>query len=366
MKKILSLMLFIWVFCFFGMVSVKAINMTVSSNTVTAGDSFTINFSDAKISMESPLYEFSYDNMSNLEKVGNPVGFSGFDRLSFTATSGSITFKAKEVKTDYTVNFQIKDLNNEEIKTVSVNVKTKQAPVVTPSIPTPEVTPAPKSNNANLKALEIRGNDDSEVILSPNFSSSVYEYQATVDATVKTILINPTPEDSKANVVISNNAMDELKAGENNQITITVTAEDGTKKAYVVNVKREALTADAFLKSLTVKESKDFKFKEDKFSYNVKVASSVNRLTLDYETSSEDAVVNINGNMNLKNGSKVKILVTAEDGTKKEYVLNIVKETKTTKKVSVNVTAEKNPLVIMALSMVGFGLIGAIIYVIKK
>lgn len=364
MKKILSLMLFIWVFCFFGMVSVKAINMTVSSNTVTAGDSFIINFSDAKISMESPLYEFSYDNMNNLEK-GNPVGFSGFEKLSFTSNTGSVSFKTKDTKSNYTVNFQIKDLNNEEIKTVSVNVKTKQAPVVTPSTTT-TTTQAPKSNNANLKALEIRGNDDSEVILSPNFSSSVYEYQATVDATVKTILINPTPEDSKANVVISNNAMDELKAGENNKIMITVTAEDGTKKAYVVNVKREALTADAFLKSLTVKESKDFKFKEDKFSYNVKVASSVNRLTLDYETSSEDAVVNINGNMNLKNGSKVKILVTAEDGTKKEYVLNIVKETKTTKKVSVNVTAEKNPLVIMALSMVGFGLIGAIIYVIKK
>ena len=363
MKKILSLMLFIWVFCFFGMASVKAVKITITGNDkVALNKTIDITFTVSEYNGVSGNLNIDYPSSLLQCNSDCPKSKKVEGNMSFTYQFRAIA-NGKAV-ISVTSNYNGADTSKEIIVGT---VDPAPAQPTQPAQPTTTTTTqAPKSNNANLKALEIRGNDDSEVILSPNFSSSVYEYQATVDATVKTILINPTPEDSKANVVISNNAMDELKAGENNKITITVTAEDGTKKAYVVNVKRETLTADAFLKSLTVKESKDFKFKEDKFSYNVKVASSVNRLTLDYETSSEDAVVSINGNMNLKNGSKVKILVTAEDGTKKEYVLNIVKETKTTKKVSVNVTAEKNPLVIMALSMVGFGLIGAIIYVIKK
>ena len=55
--------------------------------------------------------------------------------------------------------------------------------------------------------------------------------------------------------VISNNANEELKAGEDNKITITVTAEDGSKKAYNINIKREALTSDATLKSLEIEEA---------------------------------------------------------------------------------------------------------------
>ncbi len=363
MKKFLNLFLFISVFCFFGVIRVKAINMTVTSNSITAGNTFTINFSDATISSKDSLYEFSYNNMGNLEKVGNPVGFSGFDKLSFTATSGSITFKAKDIKSDYTVTFSIKDLNNGETKTESVNVKTKQAPATTSTTTT---TQAPKSNNANLKTLEIIGSDDNNVDFSPSFSSNVYEYSATVDATIKMVTINATMEDSKANMVISDNAMDELKAGENNKITITITAEDGTKKAYVINIKREALTSDATLKFLSIKEVEDFVLEEDKFNYNVKIKNSVTKLTLDYEASSSDAIVSINGNGDLKNGSKVKILVTAEDGTKKEYILNIIKDKETTKKGTINVPAEKNPLIIMAFSMIAFGLVGAIIYVVKK
>ena len=58
-----------------------------------------------------------------------------------------------------------------------------------------------------------------------------------------------------------------LKAGkytlylkrEDNKITITVTAEDGSKKAYNINIKREALTSDATLKNLEIEEIEKFK-----------------------------------------------------------------------------------------------------------
>ena len=72
----------------------------------------------------------------------------------------------------------------------------------------------------------------------------------------------------------------------------------------------------------------------------------------------------VDGNKDLKDGSKVKITVTAQDGTKKVYTLEISKETE--KKETNDVVVEKNPLIIMGLSIIAFGLIGGIVYVIKK
>ena len=89
------------------------------------------------------------------------------------------------------------------------------------------------------------------------------------------------------------------------------------------------------------------------------------KLTINYVLDDENASVDIEGNKNLKDGSVVKVIVTAQDGTKKVYTLNISKETEVKKQTS-NIAVEKNPLIIMGLSIIAFGLIGGIIYVIKK
>lgn len=369
MKKSFYFLCLIITIMFVGMINVKCASLSVNADKINASTStrdytFTLNFSGTT----NNEWKLSYDNEIY------PVGTNPIANGKLSSDSGSITFavrKGLNLVQDKVVNITVQNINNTgDIATASITILKNQNPTTTtttkPSTTT-TTTQAPKSNNANLKTLEIKGNDDSDVILTPNFSSDVYEYSATVDASIKTININATMEDSKSNMVISNNATDELKAGENNKITITVTAEDGTtKKAYVINIKREALTADATLKSLLIKECSDFAFKSDKFSYTIKVKETVSKLTIDYVTSSENALVSISGNEDLKDGSKVKILVTAEDGTKKEYILNIKKESKTVKENTSNINIEKNPLIIMALSMVAFGLIGGIVYVIKK
>ena len=45
---------------------------------------------------------------------------------------------------------------------------------------------------------------------------------------------------------------------------------------------------------------------------------------------------------------------------------NIIPQETNSKKKVANVAAEKNPLIILGLSMVAFALVGGIIYVIKK
>lgn len=350
MKKFLRLVLVIMVALTFKIIDVKA-EASITKDTFTW--SGINNYSSCKLKCTSGITDGDDITSANVLKKAN----------------GSVKFKTS--KTVTCTIYLSKDLTGNDTdldivsRTYSSAPPKTQAPSTTQAPQTTKMQEAPKSNNANIKSLTIKGNDDSDVVLSPVFNPGVYDYEATVASNVKTVSITPILEDAKANAVISNNANEELKAGEDNKITITVTAEDGSKKAYNINIKREALTSDATLKSLEIEEIEKFKFDKEKFTYNVKIDKNIKSLTIIYELSDENSTINIEGNSELKNGSIVKLIVTAQDGTKKVYTLNIIKETNKKKNVT-SVTAEKNPLIILGLSMVAFALVGGIIYVIKK
>lgn len=350
MKKFLRLVLVIMVALTFKIIDVKA-EASITKDTFTW--SGINNYSSCKLKCTSGITDGDDITSANVLKKAN----------------GSVKFKTS--KTVTCTIYLSKDLTGDDTdldivsRTYSSAPPKTQAPSTTQAPQTTKTQEAPKSNNANIKSLTIKGNDDSDVVLSPVFNPGVYDYEATVASNVKTVSITPILEDAKANAVISNNANEELKAGEDNKITITVTAEDGSKKAYNINIKREALTSDATLKNLEIEEIEKFKFDKDKFTYNVKIGKNIKNLTIKYELSDENSTVDIEGNSKLKNGSVVKVIVTAQDGTKKVYTLNIQKEINSKKKVA-NVAAEKNPLIILGLSMTAFALVGGIIYVIKK
>lgn len=402
MKRFLYTLVIVFVVGFVGILNVEAIKISAPKE-VEAGKQIKVEFTEATISSvtDGALYEFGNNAQSNLTRTA----FNGFSEvhggLFFTSKEGYATYSTKEINEDYTVVFSIKDLNNNSVQSAEVKVKSKK-PTTKPTsssstTTTTTTTTKKKSNNANLKSLEIKvaekiSTEDKKeevtttknssitttkkeesttqiielVNYSPNFKADVYKYEATVASNVKKVTINATMEDDKANMVISDNASKELKSGENNEIIITITAEDGTKKAYVINIKREALKSDATLKGLAIEEAPEFKFESNKFSYKVNVDKDVDKLTISYELSESNSKAEIMGNEELEDGSKVKILVTAEDGTKKEYILNIVKDVVTTTSTIEKVEPEKNPLIIMGLSVIAFALIGAIIYVAKK
>lgn len=363
MKRVLSCLIFASVFMFVGMIGVKAINITITgNNTVNLNKTIDITFTISGYSDNIGRGTVTIDYPSNLLRCNSNcprsvevTGNTSFTYQFIAIANGTATIKALNYNGD------------DATKTITIgssNPKPPQSSSTTTTTTT--TTQAPKSSNNNLKTLKIMGDDGNEVVLSPSFSSNVYTYEANVDSTVRTISIDATLEDEKANMVISNNANDELVAGENNRITITVTAEDGSKRAYTINIAREALTADATLKELIIREVKSFKLEDDKFTYNVKIKKGISELTLNYVLQDENATVEIEGNENLKDGSKIKITVTAEDGTKKVYTLNISVESDEKKKDTSSVEVEKNPLIIMGLSVIAFGLIGGIIYVIRK
>lgn len=372
MKKTLNYLLVLFIFMFVGMISVNATNMKLDPETIEVGKNSTLTISNPTRTGD---YKISYDK--SILEAKNNCGTSDFVLQNKVKEGCTIVFTAKKnlsLTENKKIEIKLSDDGGSTPEVKTLTVKANTTTIITPS-PSPSTTTQTttstakaKSNNAKLKELKITSEDKVELSYTPKFSSSINEYSLNVDGSISRVIINATLEDSNATLVISDNVKSELVAGENNKITITVLAEDGqTKNTYTINVLRDALETDATLKSLKIKEYPSFKFTADKFSYNVEVDSSVKKLTFDYTLASDKSSVEISGNDELKDGSVVKLTVTSEDGSKREYKFTVIKtkKTSTTEKV-VTVSSNKNPLIIIGLSLIAFGLIGGIVYVAKK
>lgn len=169
--------------------------------------------------------------------------------------------------------------------------------------------------DATLKELKI---DNYDI----DFSKEVTDYEITVLKNVDKLDVTATPTDSDADVKID--MPNTLEIGKNT-ITITVT-NDGNTKTYTIKVNKldQEDKALANLKSLTI-AGYDIDFKEDRYEYDLKIGD-LNVLDIDYETVSPDATVLITGNMDLVNGSIVKVRVTYSSGLTNVYRLNIIKD----------------------------------------
>ena len=123
---------------------------------------------------------------------------------------------------------------------------TYTAPSTTPTVTEPEVVEVPKSNNTNLSSIEL---SDGTI----EFNKDVLEYKIKVKNKVNKITVNALAEDEKA--TIDGIGEHDLKVGLN-ELKITVKAEDGSVKEYVLKVTREK-------KKVVKKEEKKEKTKEN-------------------------------------------------------------------------------------------------------
>ena len=200
MKKFLRLVLVIMVALTFKIIDVKA-EASITKDTFTW--SGINNYSSCKLKCTSGITGGDITGGNVLMKANGSVKFG---------TSKTVTCTIYLSK-DLTGNDTDLDIVS---RTYSSTPPKTQAPSTTQAPQTTKTQEAPKSNNANIKSLTIKGNDDSDVVLSPVFNPGVYDYEATVASNVKTVSITPILEDAKANAVISNNANEELAIIYNN------------------------------------------------------------------------------------------------------------------------------------------------------
>ena len=170
-----------------------------------------------------------------------------------------------------------------------------------------------KSSDTTLKNISVSN-------CSINFSKDIREYNLEVSNNIEKIEIEAEASDSKAVVTIPSDL--KLKLGEN-KFEIIVTAEDGTKGSYILNIKRleRVLSNNSKLKLLTI-EGYDISFESDTLTYDLEKIST-QKLEIKADAEDEKSKVNIHGNDSIGLNDAVVIEVTAEDGTVTNYILYV-------------------------------------------
>lgn len=163
--------------------------------------------------------------------------------------------------------------------------------------------------------------------LNPSYVASTRSYNVDVTKDIDKITINAVKnnETQKVTGVVKDYA---LKFGEN-KFTITVVAENGSSKDYVITVNRQdTRSTNNNLKSLEIEEGKlNKEFKSDVLEYQMKVLYDVTKLNIKYETEEEHAKVVILGDVSkLKEGeNNITLKVTSEKGDVKEYKIIVTR-----------------------------------------
>ena len=179
---------------------------------------------------------------------------------------------------------------------------------------TPVSIRIPSSINT-LSALSVSG-------ASLDFSSSKTTYDLTIDDTTTNISANKT--DSNSTITGTGNKT--LNYGKNTFV-VTVTAENGSKKNYTINITRpDDRNTNNNLSSLNLSEGK-ITFDKNKINYEIVVENEIDKITIEGKVEDSKAKVEGLGAKNLVVGNNTfTIKVTAENGSVKEYKVVIIRQ----------------------------------------
>lgn len=263
------------------------------------------------------------------------TGSTKYDWVEGFAPRKVSTLKRAELKVDgnacgygiYTYFVKFKELSNiiaendtppADNNTTNNNTSTNPNPTTPPTTTTttdPNAPIDPNKKEITLSKLTIK-----DVDLA--FEPAKKEYAFEVDADVTSLEIEAIPENETITVITSTNAK-ELKEGEN-LVTITLNDEQGNTNTYNLKVtKLKAKSNNNYLASIVI-TGHQFNFDASTFEYTLAIKKE-KMLDIQVVTESELATYDILGNANLDDGSTITIRVTAEDGTSRDYIINIVK-----------------------------------------
>lgn len=168
-----------------------------------------------------------------------------------------------------------------------------------------------KSSNSYLSFLSISG-------ASIDFKSNITEYNIdSLDQSV--ITINATS--SVASSTITGDLGEQKLEYGKNIFKVTVTSEDGNSTTYTINIYRPS--GNSSLDSLSV-EGTNVEFNSEKLNYDLIINSDKTNITA--TASSSTSKVEGTGEKKLAYGkNEFKIIVTAENGSERTYILNITR-----------------------------------------
>lgn len=168
-----------------------------------------------------------------------------------------------------------------------------------------------KSSNSYLSFLSISG-------ASIDFKSNITEYS--IDSLDQSVITISATSSIASSTITGDLGEQKLEYGKN-IFKVTVTSEDGNSTTYTINIYRPS--GNSSLDSLSV-EGTNVEFNSEKLNYDLIINSDKTNITA--TASSSTSKVEGTGEKKLAYGkNEFKIIVTAENGSKRTYILNITR-----------------------------------------
>ena len=319
----------------------SSVYISAARETTTATISGDVGKHDLKIGKNQFIIRVTAENGNKKVYTINITRESGKSTnnylKSLTLSNGNINFK--KATTTYNVNVD----NNVDKVTIGADLEDSKSSfengfgprVVNLSLGNNTVYIKVRSESGQVRTytLYINRNDgrDSDsslknITLSSgkiSFDKDTLEYKVTVEYNIDKMKIEATPNSAKSKVTINGN--EDLSVGDN-VFKISVEAENGKVTVYTITVIRkeqgQEISNNNNIKAITIKNH-SIDFKSNVYKYTVK--TNEDELDLTITLDDENATYKIIGNSELKNGSEVKIKVTAENGDEKTYTLVVKK-----------------------------------------
>ncbi len=335
MKKRVTLILFMFMFCFVSIDNLQA-KSTYSCNKEVPVDGYIT----CSVTVDNDAVKIESDGNVNIYDLKGEKYSKISDYQAVFYESGTVVFGPADDKySKYIISLLTEDGRPYGSDTrVNVIAKTTVKPTTT-------TTTKSLSSNNYLSTITVDGEE------IKNFSKNTSKYFVKVENDVSTISIEAEAEDEKAKVEID--GPDTLKIGDN-EYTISVTSENDTTKFYKVIVTRKEAdeSSNTDIDNIKVK-GYNLNFDKNSKTFYLSINKNTTKLNIEVTLDDEKSNYEIKGNENLKDGSIVKIIVTAEDGSTDTYRIIIQKDSKS------NV-----PLIIILISSII--IIGIVVFVLIK
>lgn len=297
----------------------QASNFSVSLRpnpiTIQPNQEFTVNVNVSNVNNLITLEgNFSYDT-TKLQLLDNEFTYNGFDvaigsRLVVNyKTQRSGSFTAAQVRFRARSTFNVSESTTIRYTSVSGSDGTSDFSANNTET-TITMTPAKSSNNY-LSSLSLSSGQ-------LNFSKTVSSYTVDVENNVSSITVSGQVEDSKARV--SGLGSYNLNVYEN-PINVIVTAEDGSRRTYTINVRRKDelgnpvfVSSNTDIDTLTLSAC-DLSFSNLIDDYACVVRNDVHQSTLSVTASNPTITLDYPSSVELNVGiNTIKVKVSAENG----------------------------------------------------
>lgn len=334
---------------------VNAATASVSANktSVTVGENVTIT-----VNVNAAAWSISVGGAVNGRMTGyNEDGINQNASKQFTlntSVAGTYTVLMSGDVTDQSSDYSTPVSGSVTVTVTAPATTTEPPPTNNPVTPPSNGGTTSNNNNTTTKPKENKSNNSRlgslkivEGMITPEFENKIREYTVNVPNEITTLNIEAVAEDSKASVRITGN--EELQVGEN-EISIVVTAEDGSKTTYTI----KAIRADEVLglQSLSVfyidengeKIPLDLEplFGAGVYEYTLKdISYEIDKLLVEAIANKETATIEIKGNENLKEGkNEIQIILTIKSEVEEEGQENLLEQ----KTYTIIVNKESAPL----------------------